>query len=87
MQILHNPLYAGAYAFGRRAQRTQIVDGRARKVGGYDKPQAEWSVLIRDSHPGYISWQEYEQNQALLLENAHMKKNCARKSARAAARC
>ena len=28
MQILHNPLYAGAYAFGRRAQRTRIVDGR-----------------------------------------------------------
>lgn len=39
MQILHNPLYAGAYAFGRRAQRTRIVDGRARKVSGFDKPR------------------------------------------------
>ena len=37
---------------------------------------------MRDNHPGYISWQEYEDNQKLLLENAHMKKNCARKSAR-----
>jgi hypothetical protein len=82
MQILHNPLYAGAYAFRRRAQRTRIVDGRARKVSGFDKPREEWNVLLRDNHPGYISWQDYEDNQKLLLENAHMKKNCARKSAR-----
>jgi len=82
MQILHNPLYAGAYAFGRRAQRTHIVDGRARKVSGFAKPRDEWNVLLRDNHPGYISWQEFEDNQNLLLENAHMKKNCARKSAR-----
>jgi DNA invertase Pin-like site-specific DNA recombinase len=82
MQILHNPLYAGAYAFGRRAQRTHIVDGRARKVSGFAKPRGEWNVLLRDNHPGYIGWQEFEDNQKLLLENAHMKKNCARKSAR-----
>ena len=82
VQILHNPLYAGAYAFGRTAQRTRIVDGRARKVSGIKKHRDEWHVLLRDNHPGYISWQEYEDNQKLLLENAHMKKNCARKSAR-----
>jgi DNA invertase Pin-like site-specific DNA recombinase len=82
MQILHNPLYAGAYAFGRRAQRTRVVDGRARKFSGFNKPREEWNVLLRDNHPGYISWQDYEKNQKLLLENAHMKKNCARKSAR-----
>ena len=37
---------------------------------------------LSDNHPGYISWHEYEDNQKLLLENAHMKKTCARKSAR-----
>jgi DNA invertase Pin-like site-specific DNA recombinase len=82
MQILHNPLYAGAYAFGRHAQRTKITDGRARKINGLAKPRDEWSVLLRDNHAGYISWQEYDDNQKLLLENAHMKKSCARKSAR-----
>lgn len=82
MQILHNPLYAGAYTYGRKGQRTRVVDGRARKVSGFDKPMAEWNVLIKDHHSGYIRWQEYEENQRLLLENAHMKKNCARKSAR-----
>jgi DNA invertase Pin-like site-specific DNA recombinase len=82
MQILHNPLYAGAYAFGRRAQRTRIVEGRAHKVNGIRKPEQEWSVLLRDHHPGYITWRDYEANQKLLLENAYMKRNCARKSAR-----
>ncbi|MBB4284091.1 MULTISPECIES: recombinase family protein [Agrobacterium tumefaciens complex] len=82
MQILHNPLYAGAYAFGRRAQRTRIIDGRARKATGVRKPRDEWSVLLRDNHQGYISWREYEENHKLLAENAHMKKNCDRKSAR-----
>jgi DNA invertase Pin-like site-specific DNA recombinase len=82
MQILHNPVYAGAYAFGRVGQRTSIVDGRSRKTNGHKKPRDEWSMLIYDHHPGYISWQEYEENQRLLLENAHMKKNCDRKSGR-----
>jgi len=41
MQILHNPLYAGAYAYGPRARQTRIVDGRARKVSGLDKPRDE----------------------------------------------
>ena len=82
VQILHNPLYAGAYAYGRRTQRTEITDGRAHTVKGATKPRAEWSVLLRDNHAGYISWQEYDDNQKLLLENAHMKKICSRKSAR-----
>jgi DNA invertase Pin-like site-specific DNA recombinase len=82
MQILHSPLYAGAYAFGRTTQRTRVIDGRARKTTGLKKARSEWSVLLQDHHPAYISWKEYEENQTLLLENAHMKKNCARKSAR-----
>jgi hypothetical protein len=82
MQIPHNPLYAGAYAFGRVGQRTKVVDGRSQKTNGHKKPRDEWSTLIQDHHPGYISWQEYEENQRLLLENAHMKKNCDRKSGR-----
>lgn len=54
--ILTNPLYAGAYVYGRREVRTQIVDGRARKSKGRRKPRSAWSVLIRDHHPGYVDW-------------------------------
>ena len=43
---------------------------------------ADWNVLLHDHHGGYISWPQFEENQKLLLENAHMKKRAARKSAR-----
>ncbi|MCF8710381.1 recombinase family protein, partial [Rhizorhapis sp. SPR117] len=82
VQILHNPAYAGAYAFGKNGQRTKVVDGRARKTNGYKRPREEWSALLRDNHEGYISWQEFEENLRLLRENAYMKKNCDRKSGR-----
>ncbi len=82
VQILKNPIYAGAYAFGRRGSRITIVDGRARKTTGHDRPMQEWGALLRDNHEGYISWDEFEENQRLLVENAHMKKRAARKSAR-----
>jgi len=69
--ILTNPIYAGAYAFGRTETRTRIVNGRARKTVGHPKPQCEWTVLIQDHHIGYISWQEYERNQAMMAANNH----------------
>jgi DNA invertase Pin-like site-specific DNA recombinase len=82
MQILHNPAYAGAYAFGKSIDRIKIVDGRARKTSGHHKAIEDWNALIHDHHEGYITWQQYEDNRRLLLENAHMKKRTARKSAR-----
>jgi len=82
LQILRHPIYAGAYVFGRTTQRTRVVDGRARKTTGHSKPMARWSVLLRDHHPGYISWEQYEANQKLISENAHMQRRTDRKSAR-----
>lgn len=82
LQILRHPVYAGAYVFGRTTQRTRIVDGRARKTTGHSKPMNAWNVLIRDHHPGYISWEQYEANQKLISENAHMQRRTERKSAR-----
>jgi DNA invertase Pin-like site-specific DNA recombinase len=80
--ILKHPLYAGAYVFGRTTQRTAMVEGRARKTSGHSKPMKEWSVLIRDHHAGYIDWEEFEQNQQMIKENAHMQKRVDRKSGR-----
>jgi DNA invertase Pin-like site-specific DNA recombinase len=80
--VLRHPMYAGAYVFGRKGQRSRIVDGRARKTDGHAKPMAEWNVLLLDHHPGYITWDEYEGNQRMIAENAHMQKRMARKSAR-----
>ena len=70
--MLTNPMYAGAYAYGKTETRTKVVDGRARKSAGHHKPQSEWRVLIKDHHPGYLSWDEYERNQSMIAANAHM---------------
>ncbi|MBA3278673.1 MAG: recombinase family protein [Geodermatophilaceae bacterium] len=82
LQVLRHPVYAGAYVFGRTSQRTRVVDGRARKTEGHSKPRAAWNVLLRDQHPGYISWEQFEANQQLISENAHMQSRTDRKSAR-----
>src|SRR5215471_16517007 len=82
LQILQHPMYAGAYVFGRTGQRTRAVDGRARKTEGHRKSMDAWNVLLRDHHPGYIPWEEFEENQKMISENAHMQKRMVRKSAR-----
>jgi len=71
--ILTNPIYAGAYVFGKTETRTQVVDGRVRKSDGHPKPRADWMVLIKDHHPGYLSWDEYERNRAMTAANTHRK--------------
>ena len=85
LSILKNPCYAGAYAFGRTESRTRVLDGRARKSQGHKKPRSEWMVLIRDHHPGYISWEQYERNLKLLSGNAHMKSRMTVQSGRGGA--
>lgn len=82
LAFLQHPVYAGAYVFGRKATITKVVDGHARKITGRKKPLSEWSVLIHDHHEGYISWDDFMRNRAMLAENAHMKKRADRKSAR-----
>jgi DNA invertase Pin-like site-specific DNA recombinase len=71
-QMLKNPCYAGAFAYGKTAARTRIEDGRARQSSRFRKPQKEWKVLLLDHHPGYISWEEYLENQQRLETNVAM---------------
>jgi DNA invertase Pin-like site-specific DNA recombinase len=78
---LTNPTYAGAYAYGRSGMEQRVVDGqfRRRRV---QNPRQQWRVLIREHHPGYISWEQFERNQQILAENAFVTGTTARKSAR-----
>jgi len=67
--FLTNPNYAGAYVFGRtRTEKRVDTSGRlvtrTRQV-----PREEWSVLICDHHPGFVSWERYEQIQDELRAN------------------
>lgn len=70
--ILTNPIYAGAYAFGRTRTQTTVVGGRARKRDGIAVPREAWAVLLRDHHDGYIEWRDYEAIQRQIAENAYM---------------
>ncbi len=69
LHILKNPIYAGAYAFGRTGSRVVIEDGRKRVVQGMAKPQEDWDVLIPNHDDGYISWPDFERNQRLIADN------------------
>jgi excisionase family DNA binding protein len=72
-RLLSNPVYAGAYVFGRTGSQVRIEAGRKLITRGIRRPQKDWEVLIRDHHEGYISWQEYENNQRIINGNANMK--------------
>src|SRR5258708_32996993 len=72
-------MYAGAYVFGKTEARTKVVNGRARKTIGHFKPQSNWTVLIREHHPGYISWERFERNQEIIASNSYMKSRMLRK--------
>jgi DNA invertase Pin-like site-specific DNA recombinase len=66
LRLLHNPRYAGAFVYGRHRTR-KTLDGRATTVR---VPPEEWDTVIRGAHPGYLAWEEYEQNQRCLHESA-----------------
>jgi DNA invertase Pin-like site-specific DNA recombinase len=66
LRTLHNPRYAGAFAYGRRRERTAANGKKTFET----LPREEWIALLPGSHPGYLSWEQYEANQQLLLANA-----------------
>ncbi|MGA9042851.1 MAG: recombinase family protein, partial [Terriglobales bacterium] len=68
--ILHHPVYAGAYVYGRRETNPKKVvpgkPGRGRRWAS----RTDWDVLIKDRLPAYITWEEWEKNQERLWENS-----------------
>jgi DNA invertase Pin-like site-specific DNA recombinase len=72
-QVLTNPVYAGAYTYGKtRYERYVDVHGAVRKRMRH-LPMEQWSVLIRDHHPGFIDWATFEANQSRLDSNTKPK--------------
>ncbi len=72
LRVLKNPLYAGAYAWGRTWTETYLKDGQARKRIRTRVNPEQWTVWIKEHHPGYIDWKRFERNQRLLADNAQM---------------
>jgi len=66
LRVLHHPAYAGAYVFGR-TRSTKTADG---KIHSADVPRSEWFALVKNAHVGYITWEDYERNEAQLAVNS-----------------
>jgi excisionase family DNA binding protein len=80
--ILTNPVYAGAYVFGRTKTITRIEQGRKRNYPGLRLAQEQWQILIKRHHEGYVEWDEYQANQRQITHNAAMKGRLVRGPAR-----
>jgi predicted DNA-binding transcriptional regulator AlpA len=68
-QVLTNPVYAGAYVYGKTRQETILDASGTRKKRIRYLPRSQWQVLIPEHHLGFINWQTYETNQERLASN------------------
>jgi len=80
LSLLKNPIYAGVYAYGRSKATVQLEKGRKRIVRCKHHHHEQWTVHIPDHHEGYISWDVYRSNQALIANNANAKGDIVRGS-------
>jgi DNA invertase Pin-like site-specific DNA recombinase len=67
-EILTNPVYAGAYAYGRKRTERRVEDGVVRERQRR-APREDWHVCLEGHHPGYISFERYLANQQRLRAN------------------
>lgn len=84
LDVLHSPLYAGAYVYGRTQTRRHALPGEEPRIKGRTRrlPQEDWPIVLRDTHPGYISWEQFLRNQQQLADN----QNCPADAHRGAVR-
>jgi len=68
-QVLANPVYAGAYVYGKTRTQVTLDAAGVRKKRIRQLPREEWQVLIKEHHAGYIDWQTYEANQQRIARN------------------
>jgi DNA invertase Pin-like site-specific DNA recombinase len=67
--ILTNPVYAGAYTYGKTRYERYVDEHGAVRKRIRHLPMDQWSVLIQDHHPGFIDWATFQANQARLDSN------------------
>lgn len=67
--IITNPVYAGAYSYGKRRRE---VNPLTQTVHHHKRDRDEWMVMIADHHPGYISMDEFDENQRILANNRNL---------------
>jgi excisionase family DNA binding protein len=76
--VLKNPIYAGAYAYGRSQTVRRLEEGQKRVVRQLRRRREQWSVLILNHHEGYIDWDVYESNQKVIADNENARSGAVR---------
>lgn len=71
--ILTNPVYAGAYTYGKTKYERYVDEHGAVRKRIRHLPMEQWAVLILDHHPGFIDWANFQANQARLDSNTRPK--------------
>lgn len=67
--VLANPVYAGAYVYGKNRRETVLDETGARRKRVRKLPMEDWQVLIKDHHQGYIDWPTFEANRERMAAN------------------
>ena len=67
-QLLTNPAYGGAYAYGKSERGARYEGGIERKQDRR-KPRDQWLALIPGTHEGYVDWARYESIQRAISGN------------------
>jgi len=67
-QMMTNPAYGGAYAYGKTEQLLRYEHGEPHH-SSRRKPRDRWLALIPNMHEGYLSWEEFEVIQGAIREN------------------
>ena len=68
-RMLSNPVYAGAYVYGRRQVEESLDAGLKPKKRLKEVKPEQWHALLKDHHEGYITWEQYEKNRQRIQEN------------------
>jgi len=68
-EILKNPIYAGAYVYGRRPTEVAYVDGALKRRQRSAMAPEQSEVFLREHHEGYIDWAMYEENRRIMHNN------------------
>ena len=68
-QVLTNPVYAGAYVYGKTRTEMMLDASGVRRKRIKHLPRDQWQVLIKEHHQGFIDWQTYEANQQRIARN------------------
>jgi len=67
--VLTNPVYAGAYVYGKTRQERYVDESGKVRKRLRRLPRSKWAIVIPDHHPGFTDWETFEANQARLSSN------------------